>query len=292
MKNLKTYIPSLLVSIILTFALLGTSALMLADKLADTSAFTGLAEEKQIAAMVKTELIEHFEDNYNETGVPAEVYTDAITDEYISKLIEINISAGFEKMNGGKFDNTTGFENPALEESITNFFNDYAEKSGYAIDEKYEEYLGNTIENAYDVIRKSCDIYKFETINKEGIFEKAGGIYRIIGKLSLAAAGSSLLLIIVLALINIKSVSAVMYWTGVSALISGIIGIVPCIYLNATNYFDAFTIKQPYIFAAFTGLMYKAVDTFMFNQIIFALAGVVLIIAYAVVAKIKKKGSL
>jgi len=289
LKNLKTYIPSLLVSILLTFALLGTSALMLADKLADTTALTDLAEEKQIVSMVKTELTEHFEDNYNETGVPAQVYTDAITDEYISKLIEINISAGFEKMNGGKFDNTTGMENPALEESITGFFNDYAQKSGYAMDEKYEEYLGNTIENAYDTIRKACDIYKFETINKEGIFEKAGGIYRSIGKLSLAAAGASLLLIIVLALINMKSVSAVLYWTGVSALISGIIGIVPCLYLNATSYFDAFTIKQPYIFAAFTGLMYKAVDLFMFNQIIFASAGAVLIIAYAVVTKIKNK---
>lgn len=289
MKNIRTYIPSLLLTVLIVFGMLGTSALLLAGRLAKPDTLMKLAEDKGIVSMVKDELTEHFEDNYNQTGVPAEVYTQSLTDEYISKLIGINISAGFNKLDGGVFDNKTGTENPGLEKSITDFFNDYAEKSGYVMDEKYEQNLADTIENAYSVIRKYCDVYKFETINNEGIFDKAGGIYRSIGKLTAAAAGVTLLLVIVLLVVNLKAVSAVLYWTGVSAFVSGIIGIIPCVYLNAVNYFDAFTIKQPYIFTAFTGIMYRAVDSFMISQIVSAACGIVLIAAYCIISRVKNK---
>lgn len=289
MKSLKTYLPSLLLSIFLTFVFLGTSILITADRLASVSSLKELSEKNKIVPMVRTQLVNHFEDKYNETGVPAEIYTDYITDDYIRSVIEININAGFERMNGGKFDNRSGIENPQLEESITTFFNDYADSIGYVRDDAYEEKLQNTIDSAYNVISDSCDIYKFDTINNEGLFAKAGGIYRNLGRLTLAAAGAAILLTVIILLINRKGITSLLYWLGSSALVSGIIGIIPCIYLNAVNYFDSFVIKQPQIFTAFTGLMYKAVDSFMTSQIVIAISGIVLIAGFAVIMKIKKK---
>ena len=285
MKNVKTYIPSLLLSILLVFSMLGISGLLVVRSFADSDKLTGLAEENKIVSTIQSELESYFSNKYNETGVPAEVYTAALTDEYIEKIVGLNINAGFERLDSGKFDNLTGRENPELEESISIFFNDYADSIGYVKDDKYEEKLQKTIDSAYSVITDYCDIYKFRMMNSEGILAKASKIYTRLDMIILAVAGATVLLIVLLLLINIKSKLLVKYWLGISALVSGVIGISPCIYLNASRFFDAFVIKQPQIFKSFTGLLYGAVNSFMINQIILAAAGILLIVLFAVISK-------
>lgn len=285
MKSLKTYLPSLILSVLLVFSMIGTSALIVAESYASPERLAELSQEHEIVPKIKTELSNYFGDKYNETGIPAEIYTSALTDEYIAKIVEININAAFSRLDGGTFNNTAGRENPALEESITAFFNSYADDNGYAKDEKFNSKLSATIDSAYSVITDYCDIYKFRTMNNEGILGKVSGIYQSLDKLVLAAAAVTLILLAIIVIINIKAISAALYWSGITALVSGIIGIIPCIYLSSTNYFDAFVIKQPHIFTSFTGLMYDAVDSFMTNQIILLAAGVVMLIIFAVVPK-------
>ena len=287
MRNLKTYIPSLILSVLLVFSLMGTSALIVGNSFANPEKLIDITEENEIVPMIQTELNNYFSDKYNETGIPAEVYTEALTDEYIKLAAENYIYAGLNKGVTTTYGYNTP-ENEQLEKNITGFFSDYAESVGYEKDEKYDEKLEATIKSAYSVIGDYCDVYKFGTMRDEGILEKVSGIYRSLGKIIMLAAGASLLLIAVILLINLKSVSAALYWTGISALISGIIGIAPCIYLNSTNYFDAFVIKQPQIFTSFTKLMYGALNAFMTNQIILAVGGVVLIIVFAVIPKKSK----
>lgn len=284
MKNLKTYIPSLILSVLLVFSFTGTSALIVGNSFANPEKLTALMEENEIVPMIRTELKNYFSDKYNETGIPAEVYTEALTDEYIKLAAENYIYAGLDKGASATY-GYNALENEQLEKNITEFFSDYAESINYEKDAKYDDKLEATIKSAYSVIGDYCDVYKFKTMNDEGILEKTSGIYSNLSKIIMLAAGASLLLIAVILLINLKSVSAALYWVGISALISGIIGIIPCIYLNSTNYFDAFVIKQPHIFTSFTKLMYGAMDAFIMNQIILAAAGIVLIIVFSVIQK-------
>lgn len=294
MNSLKKYIPCLLLSLILVFASLGTSAVIVADKYASADKLIELTEENEIVPMIKTQLEYHFSDEYNETGIPAEVYAEAMNEQYINSVLEKYIADGFKVLEGEPYatDTAPTFKTPvneALEADIRKFFSDYAESIGYEKDDNYNTKVDSAISSAYSAIGEQCDIYKLKTINNEGLLIKARPIYQNLGVISLAVIAVTAFLIVIIVLINIKSLSAALYWIGISSLVSGVIGVIPCLYLNATNYFDAFVIKQPQIFTAFTGLMYSAVDSFMMNQIILASVGAVLIIVYAVVNRLKKK---
>lgn len=289
MNSLKKYIPCLLLSLILVFASLGTSAVIIAGKYANTDKLVELTEENEIVPMIKSQLENYFSDKYNSTGIPAEVYMSAITDEYLLSVVNGTINEAFDYMENEKPAEFTVKSNTQLEENITDFFSDYAESIGYEKDDNYNKKVDSAISSAYNAIGEQCDIYKLKTIYNKGLLIKAKPIYQNLNLIKYACLGVTVLLVVIIVLINIKSISAALYWTGISSLISGAIGIIPCIYLNETNYFDAFVIKQPQIFTAFTGAMYSAVDSFMMNQIILAAVGALLIIVYAVVNRLKKK---
>lgn len=57
----------------------------------------------------------------------------------------------------------------------------------------------------------------------------------------------------------------------------------PSIYLISTRYFNAFSIKQPQIFAAYTGAMFKLTEAFMAASIAVCAAGITLLVLYAVI---------
>ncbi len=282
MKSLKSYIPSLILSILLVFSLLASSAMIVAKSYASPEKLIELSRENNISAQIKAELSNYYSDKYNVTGIPAEVYTSVISDEYIEKMVEININAGFSRLSGKEFDNTSGRDNPELEKSITDFFNNYADDNGYVKDEKFDTKLATTINSAYSHITDSCDIYKLSTMNNEGILIKASPVYLNLDKLMMIVFVVTALLIAAVLLVNIKAVAASMYWCGITAVVAGVIGVIPSVYLSSTNYFDAFVIKQPQIFTSFTTLMYKAVDHFSTTQIILIVVGAALVTLFVV----------
>ncbi len=289
MKSIKRYIPSLLVSVLLVFSMILTSVMTVVSGYAKPEKLVQLTEDKGIISMIKSELDRHFSEKYNETGVPAEVYTAALSDEYIESILEMNINAGFSRLDGSKFDNKSGIENPQLEESVTSFFSNYADSIGYVKDDVYEQKLQKTIESAYNIISDYCDVYKFSLLNSEGLLAKGAKVYPMLDIAVIISAGIVLLCIILLLLINRREKLSVIYWAGNSLLIAGILGIAPCVYLNSEKYFDAFVLKQPQVFTSFTGLLYDMVDSVMTNLIITAIVGIVLIIAYTVISRLQKK---
>ena len=101
--------------------------------------------------------------------------------------------------------------------------------------------------------------------------------------LTFASAGGTALMILFLIFINRKEKKTVLYWSGISAAIAGAIGMVPSIYLLSTDYFNAFSIKQPQIFAAYTSAMFKLTEAFMAASIAVCAAGITMIVLYAVI---------
>lgn len=286
MKRLKTYLPTLIAAILLVFVLLGVSGIVVVRNFADSARLIQIAEDNGITEKILTSLEKNYKLKYNETGIPSEVYMEALSEQYINSAVEKYITDGFAVLEGDSAASTfTAPVNEELESSIEAFFSDYAEQNDYEKDENYEKKLESTITSAYSMIGDSCDVYKLNMMNKEGILKKASPVYGMIGAITAILLTAAAVLLLVILLINIKQIKQWLYWAGTALLTAGIIGVVPGIYFSSSDFFDGFVIKQAQIFTAFTKLMYSAADSFLTNQVILIVAGAVLITIFAVIPK-------
>ena len=283
MKKPVTYLFSLVFSVFLVFMLIAGSALLLVDINVSEKKLIDLASKKQLESKIYSELEKYYSDKYNTTGIPADVYMSAIDESYIKSCQEAYIHNAFEALKSRSNMNTSPPKNEKLEKSIETFFNDFAEKNGYEKDEKFELKLRTSKGNAYSSIGSFCDVYKFSAMNNHGVLSKLSKVYAYRLPMTLAAVSATIIIILLLIFINRKKKITTMYWCGISALIAGILGSCPSIYLLATRFYDSFSIKQAAVFTAFTSAMYRFTEAFMAVHIAFIVIGITLIVIYGVI---------
>ncbi|MDE6775310.1 MAG: hypothetical protein K2J37_03285 [Ruminococcus sp.] len=284
MKKAGSYVFSFIIAVLLVFMLAAFSACLTARNLISADSFISIAEENNAVQLTKKELDKYFSGKASSSGIPTEVYTSALTDEYIENMIKWRIMWGFGTVN----DSDEYYINPELEDNIDQFYSDYAESINYEKDDNYDRKVANAKNNAYITVRNSCDIFKFSALIEHGVMRKIEPILNRIPVLVGISCGGSAFLIILLFLINMKEKKSALYWTGIAALVSGLLCAVPCIYLKASDYFSTFIIKQPQIYAAYTGLMNTADSSFLTASVITAAAGAVLIVIYSIINAVKK----
>ncbi|MBO7474248.1 MAG: hypothetical protein J6U00_09685 [Ruminococcus sp.] len=288
MKKISTYLPSFIISVFLVFLIIASSAILLVDINVSASKIKKLAEKNALESKIYTEIEKYYTDKYNTTGIPAEVYMEAINDQYIKTFVEAYIDSAFEALNSNGLMNEVHPINTKLEENIDSFFNEFADKNNYQKDEKFDLKLKNTKDSAYITIGSFCDVYKFSTMSSKGVLSKLARIYSNRTYATALLLGSTLFMLILLVLINRKKKITAVYWIGISALISGIIGMIPSIYLIASRYYDSFSIKQPAVFTAFTSAMYKYTEAFMAIQIALLVFGLAMVVIYGIIGEKKK----
>lgn len=285
MKKVKTYLPSLILSIILVLCFTASLAVVIVDINVTANNAVALAEKKELTSKAMSQIEKSFKEKSGSTGIPSSVYTDAIDEAYVKKTIEAYIDFAFKLFSsleiGDEYSSPIE-ENSSLDASIEKFFNDEAEKNGYEKDETFYNKLDATKKNAYKIIGNSCDVFKVSSLHDHGAVPKISKIYNLRPLLTFAAAGAVVLLILFLLAINYKDKKAFLYWTGISAIISGVLGTIPSAYLLASKYFNSFSIKQPQVFAAYTGAMYKITEAFMAASIALTVVGISVVVLYAV----------
>lgn len=288
LKKVSTYLPSLIISVLLVFSFLGTAAIILFDIDITAKKCKALAEKNHIESKIFTELDKYFSDKYNITGIPAELYMNTIGNSYIKSFEEAYIDAAFEALSS---DGKLRIERPVnqqLEDNLDKFFSDYAEENGYDKDDNYESKLRSAKENAYNVIGSYCDVYKFSAMSNHGVLPQFAKIYSHRGLITAAIIAADIIMIGILLVINRKKKIITLYWTGISSIISGILGAVPSIYLLVTKYYDSFSIKQAPVFIAFTSAMYKVTEAFMAVMIALVVIGISMVVIYGVTNEKKK----
>ena len=288
MNKAGTYLPSLVVSVLLVFALLAGSALTLVDINVTADSLKSLAEKHDLSSKIYSDVNNYYTAKYNTTGIPADVYMSAIDETYLREYEEAYIDAAFSALNSdGKF-TIKPPSNKKLEENIDKFFNDFADEHSYEKDDSFGLKLRTTKENAFSTIGSYCDVYKFSTMSEHGVLQKLARIYSN----RIAATGILLFgigfLILLLITINHKKKITAMYWCGISAIVSGLLGSIPSIYLTATRYYDSFSIKQATVFTAFTSIMYRLTEAFIAVQLAFVVIGISLVVIYGIVHEKKK----
>ncbi|MDE7099209.1 MAG: hypothetical protein K2O60_08700 [Ruminococcus sp.] len=293
MKSIGSYIGSFILSVLLIFALIASLAVTVVSVFAKPDNIVSLMEQKNINGIVYSELEKYFTSRQNDTGIPANVYMTAIDDELIDYVMYMEINDGFSCLRNGTQAETELYssfvrKDNSVDKALSDFYSDYAESIGYEKDAKYDEKLSEAQKNAEKVIADYCDVFKFDAMISHGIMKKLSPFYNKLPTVQLVVYGATVMLMLLMILVNIKSTSATLYWIGICSLISGIICAIPCIYLKATDYFSSFTIKQPQIYTAYTSVMISATDTLLKYSVILASISIIFIVGY--VLKIKNQG--
>lgn len=291
MKGSFSYVTSFFVSVLLVFSLAATVLCLTAKRTATESCLIRLTNDKNVSGLVYDELERYFLDKSHTTDIPADVYMNAIDDDYITSIINSKISGGFATLNGDDY-TVPDFTNGKMENKLNKYFSEYAQNIGYEKDEKYEKKLNKAISDAYSIIGEYCDVFKFGAMGKHGVLNKVSPIYTRLELFLAFSAAAAVIFAALLMLINVKSISASLYWIGTSALVSGILGAVPCGYLLASDYFSSFTIKQAQIYTAYTGMMNLVTQDLLTAFIITAVSGAVCLTVYAVICHIKNNSIL
>lgn len=286
MKNAFSYAASIILSVLLVFFILALAVSGIVRLRATDEQFMEISEKYELSDKVCSELENYFHERSSSTGIPENVFMDAIDNEYIDSVIDTKIKNGFLRLKDKPTE--PDIENEALETSIDSFFREYADSINYTPDDKFEKKLESTKNNAYSIINEYSDVYKFGALEEHGVIGTLSKIYKRIDIIIAVSASAIVILLMLLLIINHDPKIESVYWAGVSAVVAGVIGAAPCIFLLATDFFRSFSIKQPQIYTAYTETMKLFTNTFMYTSIGIAAAGLLLTIIYAV-AKPKNK---
>ena len=165
MKQSNHFLPSVLVSLVLVFALMAAEATCFAKQsVMQESTCTALIDEENLTTRVSKSLNTYFKEQVSTTAIPAEVYQKALTDEMLEQGIRASIESAFAYVNGEADSMEVSMDFAPLESAITEVFTTYADENGYAKDAAFEKKLASTIEGAETRVRGTVDVFKFSTL--------------------------------------------------------------------------------------------------------------------------------
>ena len=196
----------LILSILLVFSLLGTVGCAVGiSVLHSPSQLIAQMHKQNAGQKVYDSLQTRFTTDYNTTAVPANVYMDAISVDWLEQCMEQKLTALY-----GADSDLLDFS--ALESSITDYFEQYAEENHYVKDDTYNEKLQETIDNGEKIISDATDLLRKDTLQKAGYLSKLEKLRT----LTFAGAGICGVLTVLLLVLLRNG-----YWIGTAALEQG-----------------------------------------------------------------------
>lgn len=274
--NGRYYIGRIILTILLAFSVAGyIGASVGRSVLSDSTIYTDIVESEDLAEKAHAALQKDFQAEYNTTMIPPEVYMDAITPEWTVKTMCETAQTAVAYITNGDLAYETDYT--ALEESITAYFHEYAESIDYEPDEVFDEKLAETIKNAEAKIDSRLDAFYMQALKDNGILEKVRGISFYLVIAAWALAGISVLLAAVLVLLDRNNGWRRLYFSGTGLFAGGALMTIPAAYLLFSDIISSFSIKDPVIYPAITGVMETAAHSLFTKAVFFAAMGLVLI---------------
>ncbi len=277
MKKGFTYIASILLTLVLIASLCVTEIAAVGYFIAlNPETCVNIVRKKQVTAMVCADLQGYYEDQQNASGIPAAVYAESIAPEKIDEVIGETLTAGFAYLNGEKDSFTVSPDFTALENSLTAFFETYAEENGAAHDDAYEKSLNQAIDAAKTNIKLSADVFCFGTLADRDVLEQMREFMPWMRYVLIFSALLDVMLIAILLMVHHKAWEEGLYHCSNAFLVSAFLLAVPAFWLRATRWFDRFSVKADAVFAAVTGYLYHLTDAVLFMSFVvlsLALAG-------------------
>ena len=289
MKTGRYFAVRILLTVLLTFSMIGFfTCAAITGTAKDADACITIIQEEQLAEKVYTALEKDFKEAYNTTAIPPEIYTDAITTQWLEAEMCAYAEAYFDYINGTK-SMEYKIDFTALEESITTFFYEYAQSIDYEPDEVFEEKLGETITNAEKKVSERMDAFYLNTLYENGILTKVQTYLPYVNLLNIGLGLMSLILIAILVILEHNGSWRKLYWAGSGIFCAGVLLTIPLAYIVGTNAVAGFSIKNPIVYTAITELLSEILHAAMVRSILLVAAGLILIAVSVILNKNAEK---
>ncbi len=290
MTKIRRYFPKILLTFLLIFLLIGTElSLLVQHNFLTYKAFETVTNQQNLDEKAYSALESYFKSRANSTGIPAEVYLNAVTQEDMKQGILSSVSEAFDYLHHDVKTYAFTMDFTTLEASVTEFFNQYADKNGYQKDEVFQQKVQANIEEAEAKILYTADTFKFGTIAEHGWLTKLRKFLDIFKKIMTVLCICTGVILILLILCCKGNFSELLYWLGLTGVISGLLISVPCLYLLRTDYFSGFVVKDMQIFSAVTGYLTYLTKTTGLTSLVIAFLGAVSLNLFGLIQKIKNK---
>lgn len=285
----KRFLPNCLLSTLLALLLIGGQLCAFARLYAlRADTYLTIAEEQKLTDRVMNSLEQHFTTKASATSIPAEVYMEHITREQVDTAIRDTIQNAFSFIHGDTDTIAVTVDLSEMEQSVSDFFSDYAASIGYKKDAAYETKVTATQNAAKQEVIAQVDVFKFATLENAGLLSKAKALMPYLN-FALAGCGfGCLILLLLLSRVNRKSSGVLLYWGGWALTISALLPLIPVIYVKKTDYFAAFVIKSDRIYAAVTGSLNGLTDALFQLDLVLLALGLLCVIGYGVLSRVKR----
>ncbi len=276
--NGRYYIVRIILAMLLTFCTagyIGVSAVM--GVVGNTDTYYDIIEEKELSKKAYESLEKNFSDEYNTTLIPAEVYMNTLTEEWIEGEMRKDAAAFAEYVSKNAKSLAFSHDYTVLEKSITDFFYEYAESIDYEPDEAFETALTDAISKAESKINSKIDAFYIAELYENGTIAKAAPYISLLRKSVWILAGTCVLLAAILVLMDRKGGWRRLYFAGTGFFAGGALMLLTPAYLLFTDTISSFAIKDAVVYPAVTGLMEAANMGLLIKSLGFGFIGLVLI---------------
>lgn len=229
-----------------------------------------VVEKNNIYSYAQESIEKSFEEYSHTSGIEKETFSAYYDENFIKENINSNIKNFLDVLLGksGSYDYISSVDFSGADETIDAFFNDYAEKTDYVKDEIYEEKLNETKEKAHEIFTDKTDVFRFSLMNENGIIQKISSKISLIKGMFAACYILAVIFILLIIIINRKES---LYWLGCLFFVSGLLLLIPLIYIKVSGFINGFTVKEKPVFYSITGLL----DSVLNNAIAFALVSII-----------------
>ena len=283
MTKIRHYFPKILLTFLLIFLLIGTGlSFLVQHSFLTYKAFETVTNQQNLDEKAYSALESYFKSRANSTGIPAEVYLNAVTQkipaghsfQYFSSFKRSGLSERKSRCLFCTMDFT------ALENSVTEFFNQYADENSFQKDDVFNQKVQANIQEAEAKILYTADTFKFSTLSENGWLAKLRKFLSPFRNVMTALFIVTGIIILLLAVFCKSQFSELLYWLGLSSFLSGLLTAVPCLYVLGTDYFSGFVIKDPQIFSAVVGYLQYVTSQLRTTSLCMCGAGVLFLIIF------------
>lgn len=285
MKKLYHFPPMAVLALFVSiFVILMQACIFVNSTLLDPKIYNEAMNAKNVTDSIYNELCTYFKSLSNATGIPVEVYTDPLDKEELYtasyKLLQESLNYLTDETAPKP---SVNYDFSKIEKSITDYVNKHAEEHGIEKDKEYDKLLNNTIKTAKTQIESRFDVMMLYQFSGTSAAESVHKYSKLIGIGVFVFAGIALLLLVGMAIVDRRHPRDYPYWLGLILTVTSGFYLIPTIYLKATNYFDAFFIRNEYIYKTVTGMFEISLNRIFKLQLILLIVGIVLIISTQVI---------
>lgn len=274
-RKLNNYLPNVIVTIIMSFSILGFVLINLFSVMVlNPATYTNAMNKSDVGEQAYKEVNEFFERQASYTGVDANVLKKSISKESISESIYAYVDSTFDYISG-KSSSLPKF-NYDFSTMETNIHDDYirwSKKNGIEYDEKVQKYERYTIKSIESVVLNKLDIMLLSHINTDnGLSTQIRNNYKMIKVIWIITLIISIVSFAVLYFLNLHRIRNIFYWLSIGFLTSGLILSIPALILKKTKYFDGLVLSNDAIYEALTKSLYAVTnETLIAGMILLAL---------------------